>query len=126
MTLQELNDYIQDILDDADLQETCNFSMEKINHDAHLQTFGREEGDLVGDGVYYDEYGTIIAYLYGGLNGGGDWKDYLNGLITVLEGIEELPEVDLAYLVDMVNDCPDDVFYTRIAIRPVSEEAFEE
>ena len=125
MTLQELNDYIQDIIADPELQETCQFWLGQ-NTGEWIQTFGREEDDLVSEGVYYDKDGVIIVALSGGLNGDGDWKDYFEGLTVVLEALEELPEVQFAYLVDIINDCPDDVFYSRIAVKPTSEEAFEE
>ena len=125
MTLQELNDYIQDIIADPELQETCQLGLWE-NEDEWWQTTGREDGDEVKNGIYYDKEGIIIIFLYGGLNGGGNWLDYLDGIAKVLVAIEELPEVDLAYVVDLVNDCPDDVFNIRIAIRPTSEDSFEE
>ncbi|MBO4542784.1 MAG: hypothetical protein J5725_06325 [Bacteroidales bacterium] len=125
MTLQELNDYIQDIIADPELQETCRFSLGE-NTGEWIQSIGRQEDDLVSEGVYYDKDGVIIVALDGGLNGSGDWKDYFNGLIAVLNAIEELPEVEFAYLVDIINDCPDDVFYSRIAVKPASDDSFEE
>ena len=125
MTLQELNDYIQDIIADSDLQETCKFWLNPESGD-WFQTWGREEGDLIKEGIYIDKYDTIIIMLNGGRNGDGRWVDYLNGLATILENIEKLPEVDEAYIVDIIDDCPDDVFNLRIAIRPTSEGSFEE
>lgn len=125
MTLQELNDYIHEIISDQDLQETCRFSIEE-NGGEWFQSFGREEGDLVRGGVYYDRYDTIIVEISGGLNGSGDWKAYLSGISEVLAKLEELPEVDNAYIVDIINDCPDDVFYLRIGISPINEDDFEE
>ena len=124
MTLQELNDYIQDIIADPELQETCRFH---LNHKSGkwYQTWGREEDDLIREGVYIDKYDTIIIMLNGGRNGDGSWVNYLNGIAIVLENIEELPEVDRAYIVDIINDCLDDVFNLRIAVRPVSEDSFE-
>ena len=125
MTLQELNDYVREIISDQYLQETCKFSIEE-NGGEWFQSFGREEGDLVRGGVYYDRYNTIIIEISGGLNGSGDWKGYLSGISEVLAKLEELPEVDNAYIVDIINDCPDDVFYSRIGISPVNEDDFEE
>lgn len=125
MTLQELNDYIQDIIDDPELQETCRLWLGE-NTGEWIQTFGREEDDLVSEGVYYDKDGVIIVALGGGLNGRGDWKDYFTGIVKVLSAIEELPEVECAYLVDIINDCPDDVFNSRIAVEPTSDDSFEE
>ena len=125
MTLQELNEYVREIISDQYLQETCKFSIEE-NGGEWFQSFGREEGDLVRGGVYYDRYGTIIIEIAGGLNGPGDWKEYLSGISDVLAKLEELPEVDEAYIVDIINDCPDDVFYLRIGINPVDEDDFEE
>lgn len=125
MTLQELNDYIQDIIADPELQETCQLDLWE-NEDRWWQTIGREDGDEVKNGIYYDKDGTIVIFLYGGRNGDGNWVDYLDGIAKVLVAIEELPEVDLAYVVDLVNDCPDDVFTIRIAVRPTSGNSFEE
>jgi len=125
MTLQELNEYVREIISDQYLQETCRFSIEE-NGGEWFQSFGREDGDLVRGGVYYDRYGTIIIEISGGLNGSGDWKEYLSGISEVLAKLEELPEVDNAYIVDIINDCPDDVFYPRIGLSPVNEDDFEE
>lgn len=125
MTLQELNEYVREVISDQYLQETCRFIIEE-NGGEWFQSFGREEGDLVRGGVYYDRYGTIIIEISGGLNGLGDWKEYLSGISEVLAKLEELPEVDNAYIVDIINDCPDDVFYLRIGISPVNEDDFEE
>lgn len=125
MTLQELNDYIQNIIADSELQETCRLWLGE-NTGEWIQSIGREEDDLVSEGVYYDKNGVIIVALGGGLNGSGDWKEYFNGLTAVLNAIEELPEVEFTYIVDIINDCPDDVFYSRIAVKPTSDDSFEE
>ena len=125
MTLQELNDYIQDVISDPELQETCQFRLQLDSGD-WFQTWGREKGDLIKEGIYIDKYDTIIIMLNGGRNGDGSWINYLNGIAIVLENIEELPEVDEAYIVDIIDDCPDDVFNLRIAVRPTSDNSFEE
>ena len=127
MTLQELNDYIQDIIADEDLQETCVFAInDNGGEDDWFQTIGREQGDVVNDGVYYDKYGTLVVRLAGGRNGDGDWSNYLYGIAQVMQEIDELSEVDHTYIIDIINDCPDDVFDIRIGIHPSSGASFEE
>ncbi len=51
-----------------------------------------------------------IAELQGGLNGSGKWIDYFNNLEKLLKEY-----TGKAWLVDIENDCTDDVFYLRLA-----------
>ena len=50
-----------------------------------------------------------IAYIYGGENGPGNWKDYSNWLSELFSNL------DGAILIDLTNDCPDDVWTLRIS-----------
>lgn len=52
-----------------------------------------------------------IAVLCGGLNGPGNWIDYFNGLEKLLKAY-----TGKAWVVDIENDCADDIFYVRLAI----------
>ena len=125
MTLQELNDYIQDVISDEVLQKTCGFILyDNSGPDSEWQDFGFSY--KVKEGVYHDEYGGLVFHLYGGLNGLGDWVNYLNGLIDVITAIEGLPEVEYAYVLDISNDAPDDMFNCVIAIHPLNKDDFED
>ena len=126
MTLQELNEYIQDIIADPELQETCRFELyENDTSDPdHIQLQGTDYE--VNYGVYFDQYGTLVFRLYGGLNGGGNWVDYLNGILDVISDLEKLPEVEYAYIIDITNDAMDDIFDCIIGIHPTNKGDFEE
>lgn len=71
---------------------------------------------LMDYGVCIDKYGTKVFMLSGGLNGPGKWNEYLQTLaIFVVELIDKLQatygkDADV-WLVDLKNDCADDIFY---------------
>lgn len=52
----------------------------------------------VKDGEYY------VCSVYGGLNGGGKWTNYLSDLKTIFE------KLGYAWLIEMENDCLDDLW----------------
>jgi len=70
-----------------------------------------------------DENGTIrlryILGLSGGLNGSGKWTNYLNDLNGILFKLEM--NFDRVYLIDIKNDCADDIFYAKIALVRIGE-----
>lgn len=53
-----------------------------------------------------------IARIYGGLNGSGEWNDYLLDMISLVNILRE--HFKNVYFVDLKNDCADDVFTLRI------------
>lgn len=58
--------------------------------------------------VYRADAGYYIAYIHGGDNGPGSWADYteyLNELFRSVPG---------SWAIDLVNDCPDDVWTLRL------------
>lgn len=63
-----------------------------------------------GDG--YPEY--VVAEFYGGLNGSGQWTNYLKAISELFNIISWDYRV---WLVDLSNDCLDDVFYLKVGIR---------
>lgn len=52
-----------------------------------------------------------IAVLCGGLNGSGNWVDYFKDLERLLKEY-----TGKAWVVDIENDCADDIFYVNLAI----------
>lgn len=52
-----------------------------------------------------------IVTLYGGLNGCGEFFDYLKDVQYIVLHLEG------AWLIDWINDCPDDVWVLRIGVR---------
>ena len=50
-----------------------------------------------------------VAYIYGGENGTGSWKDYSEFLTSLFANLDER-----SLLIDLTNDCPDDVWTLRI------------
>lgn len=64
-------------------------------------------------GSEVDENGTIMVKLCGGLNGKGDWANYLADLALCIGRVEEDYDV---WLIDVHTDGLDDVFYVRLGI----------
>lgn len=64
-----------------------------------------------------DDYDILT--LYGGLNGKGDFLNYMRQVITIIHNLESqgLSKVKDIWLIDWINDCPDDVWTLRIGIR---------
>ena len=50
------------------------------------------------------EGGYYVCSVYGGLNGGGKWTNYLSDLKTIFE------KIGYAWLIEMENDCLDDLW----------------
>ena len=81
---------------------------------------------LMDEGVTVDEYGTKVFTLSGGLNGKGQWNEYLQTLaIFTVELIDKLRNVygegaDV-WLINLKNDCADDIFYPVFGVK-VGEE----
>ena len=50
-----------------------------------------------------------IAYIYGGENGPGNWKDYSKWLSGLFANLDD------AIVIDLTNDCPDDVWTLRLS-----------
>ena len=61
--------------------------------------------------VYDPESAHYIVTLYGGLNGCGEFFDYLKDVQYIVLHLEG------AWLIDWINDCPDDVWVLRIGVR---------
>ena len=53
---------------------------------------------VVKEGGYY------VCSVYGGLNGGGKWVNYLSDLKTIFEKLGD------AWLIEIENDCLDDLW----------------
>lgn len=63
---------------------------------------------------YIDKYDTKVIELRGGINGIGEWKDYLFDLQLIFS------ELDMknihAWVIKLENDCLDDVFTLTIGV----------
>lgn len=63
---------------------------------------------------YFDEYGTLVALIHGGLNGDGKWSHYLGDLSNLLRSlIEHFSE---AWVINIDVDVLDDVFYVYVGL----------
>ncbi len=67
------------------------------------------------DGNYDTKTEYLILWIAGGKNGPGVWHEYLEDL-TLLFGNFSKSGYD-AYLIDMDNDCADDIFYVTLAVK---------
>lgn len=69
------------------------------------------------DGVVECDQGShYIAFVSGGANGSGDWVEYLGTFQAIIEGLKEDGN---AWLVELTNDCCDDVHYALIGFKNV-------
>lgn len=67
----------------------------------------RKVKDPISKEFYY------VAHLYGGNNGHSDWPAYLKDISLVVEGLSKDYHV---WLIELKNDCPDDVFDVYIGL----------
>lgn len=63
----------------------------------------------VSPSTYEDKGDHVIITIYGGFNGNGDWITYLNQITTIIQALD-------AWVIDLINDCPDDVWTLRIGV----------
>lgn len=63
--------------------------------------------------------GYDILTLDGGLNGKGNFLKYIGQVVSIIWNLERqgLSEIKDIWLIDWINDCPDDVWTLRIGIR---------
>lgn len=71
---------------------------------------------LMNDGVCIDRYGTKVFMLSGGRNGDGKWNEYLQTLAQFTVELVDMLQTTYSkdadvWLVNLKNDCADDVFY---------------
>lgn len=58
--------------------------------------------------VFKAEGGYYIAYIHGGDNGPGSWVYYTEYLNELMKSVPD------SWVIDLVNDCPDDVWTLRL------------
>lgn len=74
--------------------------------------FGKENRHLSLDGVVSVRDGDhYIAFVSGGNNGESNWRAYFESFMMILE------ECKSAWIIDIDNDCCDDVHYALIGFR---------
>ena len=56
----------------------------------------------------------LILKLWGGKNGPGKWTEYLDDIHTLFVNLSKKYET---WLVDIDNDCADDIFYVTLCVR---------
>ena len=57
----------------------------------------------------------LILKVCGGKNGCGHWTEYLSDIRTLFQAFDN--RYTKSWLVDIDNDCPDDVFYMTMCVR---------
>ena len=67
--------------------------------------------DFNHDGTKNDEYRYYIAKFHGGLNGSGKWKNYVDEIKKLFTSLKD------SWLIDLENDCYNDVWVLRIGFR---------
>lgn len=89
----------------------------KITQDDRIYNFvkskfpqynGKRESGIMDIYKYNDYY---IAYIHGGENGPGEWKDYMEWMKNLFSNFDD------AWLLDLENDVPDDVWTLRLGFR---------
>jgi len=97
----ELEQYINQAINGLDLS----------NSNLRLDTV--EEIDESGEDYEVPEY--YIITLFGGLNGRGEILFYMEDVEKLLKKL--MIRGNSVWLIDWINDCPDDVFTLRIGFR---------
>ena len=69
------------------------------------------------DGKHY------VIVLFGGLNGSGNWKDYIDTFAKVFDALDE--KCKRCWLIELQNDCADDVYTAYIGL-DIKEEKLDE
>lgn len=80
--------------------------------DVFLKT--KDTVDLRFEGIIEENIDYIVVEFTGGLNGNGDWINYLSAiteLVTILNTNYK------SWLVNLNNDCLDDIFYLTLGIK---------
>ena len=75
---------------------------------------------LLEDKIEKDEYGTNVFTLCGGLNGGGPymkWTGYFQELSKFVADVSKKYHI---WLIELKNDCLDDIFYAKFGIRDIT------
>jgi hypothetical protein len=72
-------------------------------------------GIIEKDGMIVNNYGYFILELSGGKNGRGVWSEYLEDLSILFHNFSN-KGYD-AYMICLVNDCADDIFYPTIGVK---------
>lgn len=98
MTNQEIQEIFEDIFFEDDYTETSRL------HSPEFRT---------------NEFANVLVDIYGGLNGWGEWKDYLYDLYEVIDSLEA--NNILATVVNWNIDVLDDVFKVTLELRDLKE-----
>ena len=77
---------------------------------------------LMPEGLCIDAFGTKVFMLSGGLNGRGEWNEYLQTLAMFVVELEDMLKLNYGedarvYLITLKNDCADDIFYPVFGIK---------
>ena len=70
------------------------------------------------DKLHKDEYDTDVFRIKGGLNGSGEWTDYFH---VIADFTDEISKSYYVWLINLKNDCLDDVFYADFGIMTKEE-----
>ena len=73
----------------------------------------------IHDPIQKSSEGHYVVTLFGGNNGQCNWPGYLMQLINVINAFSEVGYH--AWIVDIINDCPDDVHTVRIGVRELKK-----
>lgn len=87
---------VQDIIDNFNNKYTTNLSC--------------------GEAQIAENNQSIMVMIYGGLNGHGEFSKYLETIRNVVSAMESM--FQYVWLVDLVNDTIDDVFYLKLSVVP--------
>lgn len=60
--------------------------------------------------TYEEKEDHAIITFDGGYNGSGSWSFYMHQISDIIEILD-------AWVIDLINDCPDDVWTLRIGVK---------
>jgi len=96
-----------------------NKEIREVFEDIFFEDDFTESSRLNSPEFRINEFENVVVDLYGGMNGWGEWKDYLYDLYELIDSLERNGVV--AYIVNWEIDSFDDLFKVTLELRDLKE-----
>ena len=109
--LNENAEYLE--MEEGEKLDKCDASEKELQ--TAINKYDNDKRSKMSLGEYgRDEYGTNVITIYGGLNGHGEWDNYFEDILSLYNDLSVKYHV---WLIDLENDCLDDLFVLKFGIR---------
>ena len=96
----------EDLKTDKELNEKQKAVIEEIIKQVKQASSKKSSLGVIDS--FIDKYGTLTCVIHGGLNGPGEWTNYLEDLTVAVKRVKDCG-IHI-WLISALNDCMDDVF----------------